>query len=73
MIPSAGPCAPCRAQTKQALNSRPHEGLRMVRERTFPGSLLGTVRETDYNCGHCGRTIIHSTNISECAWRYAVA
>ena len=43
----------------------------MVQERNFPGSMFGSVRETEYVCRDCGQTIIHSTSINECAWRFA--
>jgi hypothetical protein len=62
------PCAACIAQTKQRLHGWPHQALRLIGERTFPG-IPDTVRETDYSCQDCGRTIIHSTSIQECAWR----
>jgi hypothetical protein len=62
------PCAACIAQTKQPLHAWPHQALRLIGERTFPG-FPQMVRETDYGCQDCGKTIIHSTNTQECAWR----
>ena len=71
MASPAQPCTACRTQTKQTLHSRPHEGLRLVKERNFPGAMFGSVRETEYGCQDCGQAIIHSTSIQECAWRFA--
>ncbi len=73
MASAVQPCAPCQAQTKKTLHSRPHEGLRMIRERSIPGSTFGSARETEYSCGDCGSTVTHSTDVTECAWRLATA
>lgn len=45
----------------------------MVRERNFPGTTFGSVRETEYACRDCGGTLTHSTDITECAWRLVTA